>query len=140
MILHWIQSTYTACSIQNNNLSGTDTVNCRGRAAVQDYILRSFRSFGFHCDWPRIHSLQGLEYNISFTDQSNDTNTCTDYSIFRYIGYLPSTVYVSRTLDGSIFEKYTFHMRVLHKIHGLPSSYILWNKCIRPEQYIVPKC
>ena len=66
-------------------LSGADTVNCRGGVTVQDYIPRNFHlTFGFHCDWLRSNSLQGLEYNISFTDQSNDTNTCTDYSILRH--------------------------------------------------------
>ena len=57
-------------------------MDCTGRVNVQDYIPRNFSiSFGFHCDWPRVNSLQGLKYNISFTEQSNDTNGCTDYSI-----------------------------------------------------------
>ena len=62
-------------------LSGTDTVNCRGQIKIQDYIPWNFElTFGFGCDWPRIYSLQGLTYNISFTKQSNDTNNCIKYS------------------------------------------------------------
>ena len=65
-------------------LSGSDTVNCRGRVTVQDYIPRNFHlTFGFHCDWPRIYSLNGLRYNISFFNQSNRTSGCTDYSVIR---------------------------------------------------------
>ena len=64
--------------------SGVDTVSSRGRVTVQDYIPRNFSlSFGFHCDWLRINSLQGLRYNISFTKQSNVTNNCVTYSYLR---------------------------------------------------------
>ena len=39
-------------------MSGADTVNCRGRVIVQDFIPRNFYlTFGFRCNWPRIHSL-----------------------------------------------------------------------------------
>ena len=63
------------------NSSGADTVNCTGQINIQDYIPRNFYlTFGFDCDWPRIYSLQGLEYNISFTSQSNNTNGCIKYS------------------------------------------------------------
>ena len=63
-------------------LSGSDTVNCSGRVNVQDYIPRNFYlTFGFHCNWPRIYSLQGLTYNISFFDQNNGTSDCIDYSV-----------------------------------------------------------
>ena len=49
-------------------ISGTDTVNCRAKFNVQDYIPRNFYlTFGFSCDWPTFYSLNGLEYNISFT-------------------------------------------------------------------------
>ena len=66
-------------------LSGTDTVDCRGKVVVQDYIPRNFHlTFGFRCYWPRIHFLQGLEYNISFSKQSNSTNVCITYSMLRY--------------------------------------------------------
>ena len=59
---------------------GADTVSCRGRVTVQDYIPRNFSlSFGFHCDWLPINSLKGLQYNISFTKQSNETNSCINY-------------------------------------------------------------
>ena len=59
-------------------------MNCRGRVTVQDYIPRNFYlTFGFHCDWPRIHSLQGLKYNISFSKQSNETSGC----IYHSVGY-----------------------------------------------------
>ena len=62
-------------------LSGPDTVNCRGRVTVQDYIPRNFYlTFGFDCKWPRIYSLQGLRYNISFSNKSNKTSDCIDYS------------------------------------------------------------
>ena len=61
-------------------LSEDDTVNCRGRVYVQDYIQRNFYlSFGFRCDLPHTYSLQGLRYNISFTDQSNETTGCRKY-------------------------------------------------------------
>ena len=66
-------------------LSGLGTVSCRGRVNIQDYIPRNFSvSFGFHCDWFRIHSLQGLSYNISFTKQSNETNGCINYLHLRH--------------------------------------------------------
>ena len=62
-------------------LVGVNTVNCRGRVNVQDYIPRTFYlSFGFICDYPSIYSLRGLRYNISFTKQSNETSNCIDYS------------------------------------------------------------
>ena len=62
-------------------LSGPDTVNCRGRVTVQDYIPRNFYlTFGFDCKWSRIYSLQGLRYNISFSNKSNKTTDCIDYS------------------------------------------------------------
>ena len=65
-------------------LVGTDTVNCRGRVNVHDYIPRNFYlSFGFPCDRLRTTSLLGLKYNISFTRQSNDTTGCTNYSVQR---------------------------------------------------------
>ena len=63
-------------------MSGADTVSCRGRFTFQDYMPRIFYlTFEFHCDWRRIYSLQGLKYNISFNQQSNDTNGCIDYSV-----------------------------------------------------------
>ena len=66
-------------------LSGTDTQDCRGKVVVQDYIPRNFHlTFGFRCYWPRIHFLQGLEYNISFSKQSNSTNVCINYSMLWY--------------------------------------------------------
>ena len=61
-------------------LSGSDIVNCRERVTVQDYIPRNFYlTFGFLCNWPRIHSLQGLTYNISFTEQNSDSGSCRYY-------------------------------------------------------------
>ena len=66
-------------------LSGSCTVNCRGRVVVQDYMPRSFSLyFGFSCDWPPIYLLRGLRYNISFTKQTNETSGCTDYSVIYY--------------------------------------------------------
>ena len=60
--------------------SGVDIMSCRGRVNVQDYIPRNFsQTFGFHCDWPRINSLQGLRYKVSVTKQSNETNSCMNY-------------------------------------------------------------
>ena len=65
----------TAC-----RLSGADTVNCKGRVNIQDYKPRNFYiTFGFYCTWPRINSLQGLTYKISFSMQSNGTNGCMKY-------------------------------------------------------------
>ena len=75
-------------------LSGTDTVNCSGRVTAQNYIPRNFHlTFGFDCHLLPIHSLQGLKYNdssmnslkslrynITFSNQSNETNDCVDYS------------------------------------------------------------
>ena len=62
-------------------MSGSDTVNCRGRVNIQDYMPSNFYlSFGFDCRWPRIYSLQGLRYNISFSNKSNKTSDCIDYS------------------------------------------------------------
>ena len=66
-------------------MSGADTVNCRGTFTVQDYIPRNFYlTFGFQCDLLRIYSLQGLRYNISFTRPRTNTNGCTDYSMLPY--------------------------------------------------------
>ena len=63
-------------------LSGADIVNCRGRVTVQDYIPRNFYlTFGFPCNTPRTNSLHGLRYNISFTNKSNKTSDCIDYSV-----------------------------------------------------------
>ena len=70
-------------------MSGSYTVNCRGKAAVQDYMSRSFHLlFSFDCDsLPGWHfndspmkSLKGLRYNITFSNLSNKTNDCVDYS------------------------------------------------------------
>ena len=45
-------------------MSGSDTVNCRGRVTVQDYMPRDFHlTFGFECHFLPIHSLQGLKYS-----------------------------------------------------------------------------
>ena len=66
-------------------LSGSDVVIGKGTVSVQDYIPRNFYlTFGFHCDVPSIYPLQELRYNISFTKQSNETNTCTNYSVLRF--------------------------------------------------------
>ena len=60
-------------------MSGGDTVNCRGRVTVQDFIPRNFSlSFGFECD-SSMNSLKGLKYNITFSNQSNKTNVCKDH-------------------------------------------------------------
>ena len=68
-------------------MSGADNVTCRGRFHIQDYIPRNFSlSFGFPCDWLPIYSLQGLRYNISFSNQSNGTNGCIDYSVSHLTG------------------------------------------------------
>ena len=62
--------------------SGYDTVNCTGRVTVQDYIPRNFYlTFGFHCiKTSSTDSLHGLEYTISFTQQSNSTIGCINYA------------------------------------------------------------
>ena len=67
----------TACE-----LSEADTVNCRGKVTVQDYIPSHFYStFRFLCNKIiLLSSLQGLTYNISFTKQSNNTSGCIKYS------------------------------------------------------------
>ena len=63
-------------------LSGADVVDCSGRVTVQDYIPRSFHlTFGFDSKWLHIYSLKGLRYNISFTNKSNKTSDCLDYSV-----------------------------------------------------------
>ena len=68
-------------------MSGSDTVNCRGRVNIQDYMPSNFYlSFGFDCRWPRIYSLQGLRYNISFSNKSNETSECLDYSVIPWNG------------------------------------------------------
>ena len=68
-------------------LSGDDTVSCRGRVDVQDYIPRTFYlTFGFLCNLTPMYSLNGLSYNITFSQQSNGTNECTDYSKFPSTG------------------------------------------------------
>ena len=68
-------------------LSGADTVICSGRVAVQDYIPRNFYlTFEFDCDRKDVNTLKDLRYNIGFTKQSNDTNRCTDYSVFQPMG------------------------------------------------------
>ena len=68
-------------------LSGSDTVNCRGRVTVQDYIPSNFYlTFGFDCEGPHIYSLQGLRYNISFSNKSNKTSDCLDYSVIPWNG------------------------------------------------------
>ena len=86
-------------------LSGPDTVNCNGRFAFQDYIPRTFSlSFGFQCHWPRIYSLQGLSYNISFLEQSNDTSGCVDYSGFWGSGVC-RTFYKETSLPNLIGEE-----------------------------------
>ena len=62
-------------------LFGFDTVNCNGRADVQDFMPRNFYlTFGFHCHWPPIYSLKGLWYNITFTMQTNETKNCMKYT------------------------------------------------------------
>ena len=63
-------------------LSGADksTVTCQGRVNIQDFMPRNFYlCFGFECGSEPGDSLQGLIYNISFTQQSNETSGCIDY-------------------------------------------------------------
>ena len=61
-------------------LSGSVTVNCRGKVTVQDFIPRSFSvSFGFECHSFYMNSLKGFRYNITFSNQNNKTNTCTTH-------------------------------------------------------------
>ena len=66
-------------------MSGTDTVNCSRRVPVQDFMPRNFYlSFGFSCNFPIISYLEDLRYNISFTNQSNETNACIHYTVISY--------------------------------------------------------
>ena len=61
--------------------SGSDNVNCRGEVTIQDYIPRNFfLTFGFRCNVLHGSSLKDLTYTISFTEQSNKTNSCIKYS------------------------------------------------------------
>ena len=58
-------------------MSGSDTVNCRGKVTVQYFIPRNFSlSFGFECPPSYMNSLKGFRYNITFSNQSNETNKC----------------------------------------------------------------
>ena len=87
-------------------LSGPDTVNCRGRITVQDYIPRNFYlTFGLHCDLPPMYSLNGLQYNISFSQQSNSTNGCTNYSMLRRTGFC-SRFYNETSLPNLIGDEH----------------------------------
>ena len=68
-------------------MSGSDTVNGRGWVTVQDFMPMSFYlTFGFHCDWPRIISLQVLTDNISFIKQNNQTSDCIEYVLLMDTG------------------------------------------------------
>ena len=63
------------------DMSATEIVIYRGNFTVQDFAPRNFYlTFGFECDWPKSYPLQGLVYNISFINQSNDINSCMQYS------------------------------------------------------------
>ena len=93
-------------------LSGADTVNCRGRVIVQDYIPRNFYlTFGFHCDWPEIHSLPGLEYNISFTQQSNETSGCIYYKSAMCDKLFPQTYLPNLICDETLDQVLEYHSR-----------------------------
>ena len=51
---------------------------CHGKIRIQDYIPRNYLfSFGFYCGENGNISLQGLSYNFSIYDQTNETN-CFD--------------------------------------------------------------
>ena len=50
-----------------------DTVHYSGTTVIQDYLPRNYYfSLGFKCD--SVDSLNGLEYNISISEQTNTTN------------------------------------------------------------------
>ena len=58
--------------------------HCYGKIRIQDYIARHYSfSFGFYCGENGNISLQGLSYNFSIYDQSNNTNcfSMPDYEI-----------------------------------------------------------
>ena len=88
----------TTCELS----AGDDIVNCSGRVTVQDYIPRNFYlSFGFHCDWQPGNSLKGLRYNITFSNQSNETNNCIGYRSLDMLGKC-KTFYDKTTLPNLI--------------------------------------
>ena len=91
-------------------LSGNDTVKCTGRVAIQDYIPRKFYlTFGFHCGWPRINSLHGLKYNISFTGQRNDSTICTHFFGLAGTGFC-SRFYKDTSLPNLIGDEYVYQV------------------------------
>ena len=132
----------TAC-----RLSGADTVNCRGRVIVQDYKPRSFYlTFGFYCTWPRINSLQGLTYKISFTMQSNGTSGSMKYESQLHsnevcIGFyqqtsLPNLVGAERlnTVQNAlyVFQNYQFTTSFSGRCH----QHLLTILC----HFMLPEC
>ena len=133
------------------------TVKCNGRISVQDYIPRSFYlTFGFDCYLPPIYLLNGLAYNISFSKQSNGTNTCTDYSKFpstdacskfynetsvpNLIGdehVEPSVGYLKnfKALDALIFQDGTCYQHLSEV-----TCYIILPKCDPVTQQVTHLC
>ena len=90
-------------------LSGSNTVNCRGRVTVQDYIPRNFYvTFGFDCKGPRIYSLKGLRYNITFSNKSNKTSDCLDYSVIPKNGFC-SRFYKETSLPNLVEDETMDH-------------------------------
>ena len=126
-------------------LSGADTVNCTGKFAVQDYIPRNFYlTFGFRCDWRRIHFLQGLQYNISFTSQSNDTNGCTDYPVLGYAEVCKRFYNETSIGDESVDQIVKYFKRSIHSI-ALETPFLVDGTCYQHFwevacHIVLPKC
>ena len=127
-------------------LSGSDTVSCRGKVTVQDYLPRNFHlTFGSPCTWSHFSPLQGLSYNISFTKQSNETSECTDYSGFFGSGVC-SKFYKETSLPNFIGDEsiYPYKEYFRHGIYSEAVSY--WERtCYQHMRkaacYVfIPKC
>ena len=138
-------------------LSGADIVNCRGRVTVQDYIPRNFYlTFGFPCNTPRTNSLHGLRYNISFSNQSNGTSACLDYSMIPGNGtcsrfyketYLPNLIgeegldhYEEYFKQSTFFEALTFLDGTCYQHIWEVTCYIILPKCDPFTKQVIHPC
>ena len=143
----------TTCELS----AGDYTVNCRGRVTVQDYIPRNFHlTFGFHCDRQPGNSLKGLKYNITFSYQSKETNSCIGYTSLDMLDKC-KTYYDKTTLPNLIgnekieqfislgrtirfYEAFLFNGGTCYKHLWEVACYVMLPKCDPVTQQVTHPC
>ena len=104
-----------------------------------------YLTFGFHCDRPRINSLKGFRYDISFTNQSNEINSCTEYALLGFTGEC-SKFYRQTTLPNLVGDSELDKILEYLKLFKVYEVAVLKNgRCYQHAEeiachIILPKC